>query len=63
MSTPLASFAGNVSLEWSSDWIAVLVAGSYPYGYHGKQKSEATDVKTWRALPWTVSLGVALSPF
>jgi hypothetical protein len=63
MSTPLASFAANASLEWSSDWIAVLVAGSYPYGYHGSQKSEATDVKTWRALPWTVSLGIAVSPF
>jgi len=63
MATPLASFAANASLEWSSDWIAVLVAGSYPYGYHGHMKSESTDFKVWRALPWTVSLGIALSPF
>ena len=63
MSTPLASFAANLSLEWSADWIAVLVAGSFPYGYNGNQPTEGTQVSKWGFLPWTVSLGIAVSPF
>jgi hypothetical protein len=63
MYTPLVSVAANASLEWSSDWIAVLVAGSYPYGYHGHQATEGTTWNAWHSLPWTVSLGVSMSPF
>lgn len=63
MSTPLASFAANLSLEWSADWISLLVAGSIPYGYNGKQSGEGGQVATWGFLPWTVSLGIAASPF
>jgi hypothetical protein len=63
MSTPLASVAANLSLEWSADWIAVLVAGSVPYGYNGNLLAEGTQVSKWGFLPWTVSLGIAVSPF
>lgn len=64
MYTPLASIAANLSLEWSSDWIAVLVAGSYPYGYHGASKAAPGNYwKTWHSLPWTVSLGISVAPF
>jgi hypothetical protein len=64
MSTPWASFAANLSLEWSADWIAVLVAGSVPYGYIGHDlPAEGTQVPAWGWLPWTVSLGIAVSPF
>lgn len=64
MSTPLASFAANLSIEWSADWIAVLVAASIPYGYNGNQNNEGTQAPSkWAFLPWTVALGIALSPF
>jgi hypothetical protein len=62
--TPLFDVAGNFSLEWSTDWIALLVAASVPYGYDGVDKDENGQPRsTWRLQPWTVSLGVALAPF
>ena len=62
--TPLFSMAANLSIEWSTDWIALLVAASVPYGYDGiKQDENGQPRSPWRLLPWTVSLGVAASPF
>ncbi len=62
--TPLFSVAGNFSLEWSTDWIALLVAASVPYGYDGIDKDENGQPRsTWRLQPWTVSLGIAVAPF
>jgi hypothetical protein len=64
MRTPLASFAANLSLEWSSDWIALLIAASIPYGYDGIRTDEAGQPRSPRGfLPWTASLGIAISPF
>ena len=62
--TPLFSMAANLSIEWSTDWIALLVAASFPYGYDGiKQDDNGLPRSPWRLMPWTVSLGVAASPF
>jgi hypothetical protein len=62
--TPLFSMAGNLSLEWSTDWIALLVAVSVPYGYDGIKLDENGQPRSpWRFLPWTVSLGFAAAPF
>ncbi|MEO8213906.1 MAG: hypothetical protein ABI560_11965, partial [Myxococcales bacterium] len=33
--SPRFSVAGNVSVEWSTDWIALLAAASLPYQYDG----------------------------
>jgi hypothetical protein len=64
MRTPLFSIATNLSLEWSSDWIAFLVAASIPYGYDGIKTNESGLPRSpWGFLPWTVSLGIAASPF
>jgi hypothetical protein len=62
--TPLFSFAANLSVEWANDWIALLAAASIPYGYDGIDKNESGMPRSpWGFLPWTVSLGIAASPF
>jgi hypothetical protein len=38
------------SLEWSSDWVALLVGVSLPFSSNGRE-------------PWTAGLGVAVAPF
>ena len=42
--------SGNAALEWSTDWMALLVGVSVPYHPSGLQ-------------PWTAGIGLALSPF
>ncbi len=42
--------SANASLEWSTDWVALLVGASLPYHVSGLQ-------------PWTAGVGLALSPF
>jgi hypothetical protein len=49
---PLTSVAGNVSLEWSSDYVAILAGGSFP-----------CSVPEFELQPWIVGLGVTFSPF
>ena len=58
--TPVVTLAGTLSLEWSSQWIAVLIGGSVPYGY-----TQGVDGigAGWSTGPWVVALGVALAPF
>ena len=64
MRTPLFSLAANLSLEWSTDWIAFIVAASIPYGYDGiKTDDSGLPRSPWGFLPWTVSFGIAASPF
>jgi hypothetical protein len=45
---PAWMVSGNVSLEWSTDWAALLVGASLPYHSSGLQ-------------PWTAGVGVAVS--
>ena len=62
--TPLFSMAANLSIEWSTSWIALLVAASFPYGYDGIGQDEVGNPRSqWRFFPWTVSFGVAAAPF
>ncbi len=39
--TPLVSLAAQAGLEWSTDWIAIMVAGSLPYKYDGNYEDES----------------------
>ncbi len=64
MRTPLYSFAANLSIEYSVDWIALLVAASIPYGYDGYKTDDSGNPRSpWSFLPWTVGFGVSASPF
>jgi hypothetical protein len=53
--TPLGTLAPSAAVEWSSDYVAVLLGGTLPFGtsFNGK----------YAMLPWTVSLGLSVSPF
>jgi hypothetical protein len=62
--TALANAALNVSVEWSTDWIAVLLGASFPYQYDGIYKgSEGRPKSPWGLGPWVVALGISVSPF
>lgn len=62
--TPLFSVAANLSIEWSTPWIALLLAASFPYGYDHIYKDDNGQPRSpWHFLPWTVSLGIAVAPF
>ena len=45
-----AMVAANASLEWSTDWLAILAGVSLPYSPRGLE-------------PWTAGLGFAIAPF
>jgi hypothetical protein len=64
---PLLLASANASIEWSNDWIAVLLGVSVPVGLYydrsvmvdgEKPKNPPTGIQ-----PWTASLGVSVSPF
>jgi hypothetical protein len=56
--------APTLSLEWSSDWLAILAGASFPYQYNGvSQDSNGKAVSPWGWGDWTVSLGLAFAPF
>jgi hypothetical protein len=62
--TPLASVAAQAGIEWSTDWIALMLAGTLPYKYDGKDKDEMGQPRSpWGFMPWTVALGVSVAPF
>ena len=48
----LTTINGNVSLEWSSDYVAILAGASLPYTVPGFSLD-----------PWVVALGFTFSPF
>jgi len=62
--TPIVSLAANASVEWSTDWIALLVAVSVPYKYDGLYANDSGVARSpWGFMPWSVAFGVAASPF
>lgn len=65
-SVPLLLLAANASIEWSTDWIAVLAGVSLPFGLYGKSMGE-TGLKTAPSVtglqPFTLAIGVSVSPF
>jgi hypothetical protein len=58
--TPVFIAAANASLEWSTDWLAVILGGTVPYGY---TNSVQGSPPAWALAPWSVALGVAFAPF
>jgi hypothetical protein len=62
--TPLVSLAANASIEFSTDWIALLLAASIPYKYDGIYKDDSGLPRSpWGFMPWTVAFGVSVAPF
>jgi hypothetical protein len=64
--TALFSVAANASIEWSTDYFAVLVGASVPYQYDGfnHQPGDTGNPKSpWGLGSWIVGLGLAASPF
>lgn len=55
--TPLVTVSPTAAVEWSSDYVAILLGGSLPFG-----TARINDNKPF-LLPWTVSLGISVSPF
>jgi hypothetical protein len=63
---PLLVMAGNASVEWSNDLVAVLLGVSLPYGLLGKkdtieQRPGSQTVTGFQ--PWSLAVGVSVSPF
>ena len=62
--TPLLALAANISIEWSTEYFAVLLAGSIPYKWDGVHQDDMGLPRTpWGWAPWTVALGIATAPF
>ena len=62
--TGLFSAAGSASVEWSNDYVAVLLSAVLPYQYDGFYKDANGNPRSpWGFGSWMVGLGVAVSPF
>jgi hypothetical protein len=61
--SPLFLASANLSLEWATDWVAVLVGASLPYQYDGVKTSNDRARNPWSFGAWIVALGVAFAPF
>lgn len=62
----LMSVTATLSMEWSTDWIAILAGASLPYGWEGSAApdgAEENDLLGPGFQPWTVSVGMSMSPF
>jgi hypothetical protein len=62
---PLTLVAGNFSLEWSTDWIAILAGVSVPYALTGTHNDTEAVVppKVTGLQPWVAAFGISVSPF
>jgi hypothetical protein len=63
MVSGLYTAAANVSLEWSTDWIAILAGASFPYQYDGYRQVNGVAHNPWGWAPWVVGVGFSVSPF
>jgi hypothetical protein len=60
----LFSAAANVSVEWSTDYLALLLGASLPYQYDGIRKdANGAPRSPWGWGSWMVAFGLAMSPF
>ena len=61
----LMAVSGTFSIEWSTDWLAILAGVSVPYGWesHGSVQGGENSNMPPGLQPWTVGLGFTISPF
>jgi hypothetical protein len=62
VNAPVATAAANASLEWSNDYVALLLGAQFPYALRGKDWSDPA-APHYGLQPWTLSLGISVSPF
>ena len=55
--------SANLSLEWSTDWIAVMAGVQFPYQYVGPTSGGGVPVPKWGWGSRLFALGVSVSPF
>jgi hypothetical protein len=64
---PIVLVAPNASIEWSTDWIAILLGVSLPIGLYAKPSGMVEGMKSAQSStglqPWTAALGISISPF
>jgi hypothetical protein len=63
---PLVLIAPNASIEWSTDWIAILLGISLPIGLYAKPQmlgGVKSSQSSTGLQPWTAALGISISPF
>jgi hypothetical protein len=60
LDSPVATAAVHASIEWSNPWVAVLAGVYVPLALRGENWSSAGG---FALQPWTVALGVSVSPF
>lgn len=61
----LMAVTGTFSIEWSTDWLAILAGVSVPYGWetHGAVEGGTNSNMPPGLQPWTVGIGFTVSPF
>lgn len=61
----LMSLSGTIALEWSTDWLALLAGASIPFGWEASAAPQGGENSLLGPgfQPWTVALGVSVSPF
>jgi hypothetical protein len=64
---PLLLASANASIEWSNDWLAILLGVSLPFGLYAQKTDMVGGLKPAQSStgiqPWTAALGVSISPF
>jgi hypothetical protein len=61
INSPVAVVAGNASVEWSTDYVALLLGAQIPFAVRGNNWSQGRGV--YGLQPWTLALGISVSPF
>jgi len=60
--TALYNVAGNISIEWSNAYFAVLAGATLPYQYDGLTTQGGIPKSPWGWGSWSLGLGLACSP-
>jgi hypothetical protein len=64
---PLVLASANASIEWSNDWLALLLGVSLPFGLYADDSTKVDGEKIAQSptgiQPWTVALAASVAPF
>jgi hypothetical protein len=62
--SPLFNVAAQVSIEYSTPWMALLIGGVLPYQYNGRTEDpNGKPISPWGLGSWLLGVGLALAPF